>query len=281
MTIKPFLILLITFLVTSVAFGSAKPLAVIDLEPHPGGTYMMTINASVNGHQGRFIFDTAGGISYISPAFAKQIGCEPWGQLSGFVLTGQRLDMQRCEDVSFDVAGWHMAVPTAGVYDIGKFMPPNTPRIDGSIGFDAFAGQAVTLDLAGKKLVVESPSSLKARQKAGKEIKVRLVRELEGLALAVVTAVQTSKGLAWMELDSGNGGANVIGKHLASMFNLELEKKEPQDGRITLENGIDVAGPFRVNPTLIMDGNIGTRFMIGYELTFDLAKGRAWLVSKK
>jgi len=267
----------IALFLPALALGSARPLAVIDLELHPGGTHMMTMNAVVNGHEGRFIFDTAGGISYISPAFARQIGCEPWGQLSGFVLTGQRLDMQRCENVAFNVAGQHVAVPTAGVYDIGQFMPPNTPRIDGSIGLDAFAGQSVTLSLAGKKLIVESASSLKERQRNGKEIKVRLVRELEGLALAVVAAVQTNKGLAWMELDSGNGGANVVGKHLAAMFGLEPEKKEPQNGALKLENGTEVAGPFRVNPTLIMDGNIGTRFMINYEVTFDLAAGRAWL----
>lgn len=279
MTIKYFLSIFfsITLFLSAFAFGSDKPLAVIDLEPHPGGTHMMTVHAVVNGHEGRFLFDTAGGISYISPAFARQIGCEPWGQLSGFVLTGQRLDMQRCENVTFDVAGRHFGVPTAGVYDIGQFMPPNTPRIDGSIGLDAFAGQAVTLSLASQKLTVESASSLKERQRNGKEIKVRLVRECEGLALAVVAAVGTSKGLAWMELDSGNGGANVVGKYLATMFGLEPEKKEPQNGMIKLENGLEVAGPFRVNPTLIMDGNIGTRFMINYDVTFDLGAGRAWL----
>jgi hypothetical protein len=263
----------------TLVFGISKPLTVINLESHPGGTHMMTMMAKVNGHEGRFMFDTGGGITYISPGFATEIGCEPWGQLSGFVLTGQRLDLQRCESVALDVAGRHLALPTAGVYDIGQFMPKDAPRIDGSIGLDAFVGQVVTLSLAKKKLIVESASSLKERQKKGKEIKIRLVRELEGLALAVVAAVQTNKGLAWMELDSGNGGAHVIGKHLATMFGLDPEKKEPQNGRITLQNGITVDGPFRVNPTLIMDGNIGTRFLINYDLTIDLAKGRGWLSS--
>jgi len=32
-----------------------------------------------------------------------------------------------------------------------------------------------------------------------------------------------------------------------------------------------------VNETLIMDGNIGTRFMIKWDVTLDLAKTRAWL----
>lgn len=260
------------------ALSKPRPVVEITLLPHPGGTHMMTVKAVVNGHEGLFLFDTAGGISYISPDFAGRIGCEPWGQLSGFVLTGQRLDMQRCEQVAFDVAGQHLAVPTAGVYDIGRFMPKDAPRIDGSIGLDAFAGQAITLSLAARKLTVESPASLKERQKAGRQVRIRLVREVEGLALAVVAAIPTSKGFAWMEIDSGNGGAHVIGKHMAALLGLDPEKEEQQGGMFKLDNGIDVNGPFRINPTLVMDGNIGTRFLIDYDLTLDLAGGRAWLV---
>ncbi len=238
---------------------------------------MMTVRATVNGQPGLFLFDTGGGITYFDAAFAKKIGCEPWGQLSGFVLTGQRLDMPRCESVSYDIAGLKLTAPTVGVYDIGQFMPKDAPHVDGSIGLDVFAGQAVTLSLAKKTLTVESAASLREREKRGHEIEVRLVRELEGLALAVVAAVQTPKGKAWMELDSGNGGANVIGKHLASIVSLDPEKKEPQPGSIVLTKGQTVAGPFRVNPTLIMDGNIGTRWMIDLDLTLDLARGRAWI----
>jgi hypothetical protein len=37
----------------------------------------------------------------------------------------------------------------------------------------------------------------------------------------------------------------------------------------------------RVNPTLTMDGNIGTRFMINWDITFDLKNGRAWMAPIK
>jgi hypothetical protein len=262
-------------------FGSARPLAVIDLEPHPGGTYMMTVKAVVNGQEGRFMFDTGGGISYISPDFAKRAGCDPWGQITGFMLTGQRLDMPRCDRLAFDVKGLHLAAPSLGVYDIGKFMPPNTPAIDGSLALDVFANSAITLSLAHKRLTVESASSLRESMKKGTELPIRLVREAEGLSLSIVAAVQTQKGTAWMEIDSGNGGAHVIGKHMAPIFGLDTEKKEPQSGRLTFANGIQVDGPFRVNPTLTMDGNIGTRFLINWDLTLDLASGRGWLTSVK
>jgi len=274
-------ILTLSFLFPAYAARSARPLAVIQLGTHPGGTYMMTMKATVNGKEGLFMFDTGGGISYIDPAFARSVGCEPWGQLSGFMLTGQRLDMQRCDALAFDVEGRHLAAPIAGIFDIGKFMPPDAPHIDGSIGLDVFAGQTITLSLAEKMLTVESPKTVAARIKNGKEVPIRLVREVEGVALSVVVGVPTKKGTAWMELDSGNGGAHVIGKHLASIMGLDPEKKEPQSASFQIAGGIQVDGPVRVNPTLTMDGNIGTRFMINWELTLDLGSGRAWLTPGK
>lgn len=253
------------------------PLLIVPLLPHPGGTEMMTVHARVRGHEGLFIFDTGGGVSYISPAFATMIGCKPWGQLSGFTLTAQRLDMPRCDGLAFEINGKQFSAPISGVFDIGKFMPPNTPKIDGSIGLDVFADRAITLSLRQRLLTVESRGSLARRAQRGKEVPIRLVREVGGIALAVYIAVPTSAGMAWMELDSGNGGANVIGKHLAKLLQLDPEKREPQPASFKIAGDIPVEGMARVNPTLTMDGNIGTRFLINWDLTLDLPHGRAWL----
>lgn len=265
---------------SSAIFGKSRgaaPLAIFHLEPHPGGTHMMTLNARVGSHEGRFVFDTGGGVTYISPAFAQMIGCKPWGQLSGFVLTGQRLDMQRCDDLTFNIDGRWFHAPIAGVFDLMKYMPPKVPMIDGSIGLDLFAGKAVTLSLANRTLTVESARSLRQRVRNGKGISIRIVREVEGIALAVVVGVVTPEGTAWMELDSGNGGANVIAKHIAPLLNLKTDVKQSQPAKFMLVGGVPVTGDARVNDTLIMDGNIGTRFMIDWDVTLDLAKGRAWL----
>jgi hypothetical protein len=274
-----FLICLAVGLCSPESFGSSKskPLAVIALIPHPGGTAMMTVRARVRDHEGLFIFDTGGGVSYLSPSFAESVGCKPWGQITGFMLTGHRLDMPRCDGFAFDIQDQHFAGPIFGVYDLMQFMPPNVPRIDGSIGLDVLAGKALTLSLAQKTLIIESAASLTERAKHGKEVPIRLVREAGGIALAIEVAVPTPEGMAWMELDSGNGGATVIGKHLAPLLNLDPIKKEPQPASFQIAGGIPVEGMARVNETLIMDGNIGTRFMLKWDLTLDLAKGRAWL----
>ena len=237
---------------------------------------MMTARAKVGGHEGVFIIDTGGGVSYITPAFAQTIGCKPWGQLAGFQMTGHRLDMSRCDNLVFEIEGRKLPLPITGVFDLMKFMPPNVPKVDGSIGLDLFANDAVTLSLSSKKLIVESRSSLSARIKHGKEVPIRIAREIGGVALTVFVGVKTSAGMAWMELDSGNGGANVIGKHLAALFNLDTSRKELQPVAFQLAGGVPVDGMARVNDTLIMDGNIGTRFLIKWDVTLDLANGKAW-----
>lgn len=57
--------------------------------------------------------------------------------------------------------------------------------------------------------------------------------------------------------------------------------KGPQPANFSLIGGIPVTGNVRVNETLIMDGNIGTRFLISWDLTLDLEKSRAWLTPAK
>jgi hypothetical protein len=155
------------------------------------------------------------------------------------------------------------------------------PRIDGSIALDVFAQSAVTLSLAQRELIVESPASLHERMKHGKEVSIRFVREAGGASLSVYVAVPTAAGTAWMEFDCGNGGANVIGKHLATLLKLDPNKKEPQPASFTLAGGIPVEGLARVNETLIMDGNLGVRFLINWDLTLDLPHSRAWLTPAK
>ena len=47
------------------------------------------------------------------------------------------------------------------------------------------------------------------------------------------------------------------------------------DGRVPLE------GMGRVNETLIMDGNVGTPYLVHADLTLDLANGKAWIAERK
>jgi hypothetical protein len=248
----------------------------IKLEPYLGA--QLAIRAEVNGHAGLFLFDTGEGVSTISPEFAKTIGCRPWGRITGFRMTGERLDFLRCDNLKFNTEGEVLTAPIAGVFDIMSLLPADAPHLDGSLGLDVLAGRAITFDESSRLLIIESAASLKTRIRNAnaKEIPVRLVRDAEGIALEIDAAVPTPLGMAWMELDSGNGGTLVIARHVASLFHLDPDKKEPQPVKFEIAAGIPVEGAART-PDMIMDGNIGARFFTKWVLTLDLASGRAWL----
>jgi hypothetical protein len=272
------LIIFITLL--SLGFGCSTlakeppPLAIIELKEQAGAN--ATVQVKIGDHTGVFLFDTGEGVTSITPEFAETLGCKPWGRISGFRMTGERLDMTRCDNLVLELGGLSFKAPIVGVFDLMRLLPDSPVRLSGGIGLDIFAGRALTLQSQRNRLIIESPASLAARISKAKEVPVRLVRDVEGVALAVDVGVPTSKGLAWMELDSGNGGTLVVAKHLAALFGLDPERKEPQPVKFKLAGDILVEGLART-PDIIMDGNIGLVFLRHWDLTLDLGKGRAWL----
>jgi hypothetical protein len=255
--------------------GSRNPIAVLPLETYLGRS--LAIRASINGHEGRFLFDTGEGVTMISPSIADAIGCKPWGNLTGFRMTGERLDTPHCDGLRLESHGQSFPIPIAGVLDIMRFFDADAPKLDGAVGLDAFAGRAITLIIQRRQLILESKGSLIERKAKATEIPVRIVRDAEGVALAVDVAVPTAAGRAWMELDSGNGGSLVVSRAVAPLLNLDPSADKPQAGKFEIATGIAVSGNVRTPQGMIMDGNIGSQFLEHWCLTLDLAVGRAWL----
>lgn len=246
----------------------------IPLEPYLG--VLWSFRGEVDGKPRRFLLDTAGGITVIARPFAEAIGCTPWGRVTGFRMRGDRLDLPRCDDVGLKAAGVPLKVPTAGVIDFSTLLPKDAPPLDGSVALDAFAGRGVTLDLAGRRLIVETPDSLKARAAQGVEVPVRFSREATGLALTPFVAAPTSKGRIWLELDCGSTGALVIGKHVADLVGLDPAAKGGQPVEMALVGGPKMSGKAQVED-MILDGNIGVPILSRWVVTLDLAAERAWI----
>jgi hypothetical protein len=140
---------------------------------------------------------------------------------------------------------------------------------------DLFAGRIITI-IPLKAIILESPGSLAARLRNAHELPIGMVRDVEGIALEVDGAVRTPEGMAWMELDTGNGGSFVVANHIAPLLGLGTNVSVPEPARFYLANGIAVEGMTRTRD-LIMDGNIGAQFFNHWVLTLDLEHGRAWL----
>lgn len=251
---------------------------IIPLEPYLGN--QSAVRLSVEGHAGLFLFDTGEGVSTVTPAFARSLGRAPWGRITGFRMSGERLDFPRCDNLHFEVGDARFEAPIVGVFDIMSLLPAGVPALQGALGLDIFAGMVITIEPRARRIVVETPQSLAARLATAREVPGRLVRDAEGVALAVDVGVQTPKGIAWMELDNGNGGALVVANHIAPLLGLAPDQKTPQPATFTLVGDIAVSGPTRTRD-LIMDGNISNAFLRDWNLTLDLAKGRVWLAPAK
>lgn len=260
-------------LVASSRPQSNAPVAVIPIEGYLRAQSAVRVN--VEGQPGRFMFDTGEGVTAFSPAFAAKIGCRPWGRITGFRMTGERLNNAHCDDVTFELGGQSFLVPVVSTMDVMAIIGPEAPSVDGTIGLDLFAGRTITI-VPRQEIILESPESMAERVKNAKEMPIRMVRDVEGISLTVNAAVETSLGRAWMELDNGNGGSLIIANHIAPLIGMNADVSIPEPIRLRLAGGITVEGNAR-SRDLIMDGNIGAQFLNNWILTMDLLHGRAWL----
>ena len=235
---------------------------------------LWTVQVSVNGKRGDFLFDTGGGLSFLTNAFAKGTGLKFWGRTTGYNMFGKRIDGPRCENVRLKANGIPLKPVTASIIDFGGQFP-GSKEPDGLLALDAFDGKAVTLDQAQATLTIETPLSLARRVKGLTELPIKLNRESAGLALSVFVGVPTKQGTAWLILDSGAGGVSLIAKDFAELFGMDPEAKE-QRLKFNIGRGVTVDSPALVTD-MIIDGNLGQPFMSKYVITFDLAHGRLWL----
>lgn len=275
---KKTLVALLAVLLSALALAAAPARAdqptVIPLKPYLG--VLWSFEGRVNGRDGLFLLDTAGGLTVVTPSGAEAAGCKPWGQLTGYRMRGDRVDLPRCDAVAIEVAGAKLDVPTAGLFDMSRLLPANAPPLAGSVALDAFADHAVTLDLAHRRLIIETPASLAARVRGAQAVPVRFTRELGGLSLTPMVPVETAKGRAWMELDSGSDAAIIIDRHVAGPLGLNPDAKAAQPLTAKLAGGVALTGPALVQD-LILEGNLGLPTLARWTVTLDLAGQKLWI----
>ena len=236
-----------------------------------------TVRAKVAGVERTMLFDTGEGVTMISPQIARDIGCRPWGNITGFRMAGERIDVPRCDNVAIELAGKRYIAPTTIVYDLAK-VDTDAATLGGAVGLDLFAGHTITIRFATGDVIVETSASAAKRVRNATEVPIRLSRPSEGAALDVNIGVDTPRGRAWMELDSGNAGPTIfVSPQIAPLLGLRADTKEAQPVTATIAPGVAFAGKARVFPDMIMDGNIGMQLMGRRDLTLDLKTGRAWI----
>lgn len=240
---------------------------------------LRTVEVRVGDQSANLILDTGGGVTVISPELATGVGCEPWGQLSGFRLSGERLTMTRCDGVPIGVGGVNLGQKDIGVFDLSSLLPPEAGRIDGILSLDVLAQTPFTLELGAGRLTFETPDGLQARAADAIEIPIRLHRQAGGASLTVMARVPSAAGDLWMQLDAGSDAPLLIPPSSATALGLDPAQAR-QSSTLTLTGvaGGEVSHPvlLRVRD-MIIDGNVGIPVLKDWVMTFDLANSRLWV----
>jgi len=241
----------------------------VPLVPYVGR--LLTLDAMAGTEPVRLIFDTGGGETILSPRIAARLGCTPSGRSIGYRMSGERIALAFCADVTLTIGGVPFPHPEIGVWDVGAILPAGVPPVDGVVSLKTFAAQPFTLRLAERRLTLETGRSL-GRQTAGMtRLRSRLATGTDGdeLALFVRGAVNDP---AWFLVDSGNLDVVQVGTHVRGA---PPGAGETWDAELTLEGLPGARTTFRTRD-LIYDGVLSEEFLRRWTLAIDLSGNAVW-----
>ena len=250
---------------------SPEPPQVLALAPYVAG--LQTLTVRVDGHDEKMIFDTGGGISMLTVEAARALGCRPFGRLTGFRNDGTAVQVQRCAGRTVEVGSWR-GEREVGVFDLMTLLG-GAPPIDGLVGLDLFDGRAITVDLTGGTLTLETPASLRARVRGAARLRVRTSRQAGGAGLDLFVAVDAPGGPIWLEWDIGNTNPVLLSPHAIAQLGLELSRDEPRPVKLQV-SGLGPVTLEAIEHDSIYDGLLNLQFFRGYVFTLDLAKYELW-----
>ena len=230
-----------------------------------------------------FIFDTGGGFTVITPELADKIGITPFGRITGFRMTGERVDVQRCGEVEFDVNGIPLVLE-ATIFDLMSLLPKNWPKVGGLFSLDTFRNHTITLDLSKNRMIIETEDGFKDRIASMTPVNIRINTETGGWGLDVFVEVDAPKGSLWFLLDSGNLSDMFIAPHAIEQLGLtppESDKETNDSESDVFEMTLNIVGlePLNVKARkeeLIYDGVLNASTIEKLVLTMDLTNGRMW-----
>lgn len=254
--------------------GGTVPGEPVEIPLHPYVAGLRTVDVEIGGRSYPMIFDTAGGINLVTPKVAAEIGCEPFGRLTGFRHNGDLVSSKRCGAMPMSAGSWVPTAAEVGVFDLMALLE-GAPEVGGLVGLPLFAGRAVTVDFARNRVIVESAESLETRKSDMQPLEIRDARQAGGAALDIFVAVETEAGKIWLELDSGNAGPVMLSPHALKQLGIDIQPEETS--AVTLP--IAGLGPVSVqarNHDSIYDGLLNRAFFESMIVTLDLRTMRGW-----
>jgi len=266
--------------------GDGEPIT-LALDPYVGR--LVTVTIGVGDGSYRFLFDTGGGWTTVTPKVAGDAGCVPFGRLVGFRMSGEKVPTRKCGRhalVLADTALRDVAVlDDVGVFDIMALLPEGVPELGGVFALSTLKDRPFTLDLESRQLILETPRSLARRTEGRPPSRIRIGREAAGYGAAIFVEVAANPEPLWCLLDSANLDAVIVAPHTLEQLGMKLDDPRALTGENTFPIDIVVAGrPVRGAEArvrdIIHDGAISEAVMRRFVITADLAGERIWFAPR-
>ncbi|MEO8874808.1 MAG: retropepsin-like aspartic protease [Polyangiaceae bacterium] len=164
------------------------------------GPSWIRVPADIGGVASHLIFDTGGGITIVSKTLCKQMKCVPDGTASGKRMSGQTIEVKMSRVPSITIAGHRVVNARVAVLDTSDLLHPDL-GVDGVAGLDLFRDQAVTIDYAQQRFVIENAASLAERHRAGTTTKMHI--ENDGPSTVVYLPLLLAPQAPPLEMEEG------------------------------------------------------------------------------
>jgi hypothetical protein len=242
-----------------------------------------------DGPETKLMVDTGMGVTLLTPEACARAGCVREGTWSGQRMSGQRVTLTIARVTSLVVAGHRVENHRVAVFDSDEVIHRDL-GVDGIAGLDVFRDRPVTFDHRNMRVVLESPESLAARERAGIEVHVRV--KDDGPSTEVYLPLELSPGVtAEMEVDSGSLHM-ILDDRFMTPLGIDpegpaIERKEGRDEtgepylrryaklpravHATSAPSVGVAeGSTVMFQKIVHDGLLGQQFLREHVVTFDL-----------
>jgi predicted aspartyl protease len=185
----------------------------IPFEIAPSGH--ITIKAKVNGVDGNFILDTGAGLTLLTKKFSSRMtNLQKLNRdYTAFRATGEKITENLYTTDQIMIEDFKDSDPKMMIFDVelGPF--------DGLISLMSFRNQPFTIDYDQKRIIMETPGSLKTRKGKGNILPLQ-IESSRDIRLDIFTFVQVNKKLTLQFLIDSGAGTNVF--HINAKYLQEL-----------------------------------------------------------
>ena len=264
-------------LFTAVASNGLRAQTIVPLKNYV--RELKTVQVFVQGKPYNFLFDTGGGETFITPEIAAMLNRPVYGRNTGFRMRGEKIEFQRCDNVTLNISGTELHLAQVAVWNIMSLLPQDFPKLDGIISLHTFSRNKLTLDLPDNRLIVETEKSFQRKIKSMTPVTAVFSSGLQGREINLFIDIPINDKIFRFLFDTGSIGKTILAPSTATELGLksEAEAKERALGRIKLKVGRKLIGTEAYVQDILYDGVLDFSFISQSVYTIDLPNRKMWI----